>query len=285
MSVADRARLVHRRAVRPDPRPARPGRAGPARRRLVRPSRRSVVRTAPGSYDEALAVTEEELGPDVVAAAGARSSTSVAGAPERPRGAVHVPRPVRDRLDTVRRHARRQLRNWLAANPDEVVTLFIEDHVDSALIAADVEAAGLLPYVHQPGRRRAVADARRDDRLRAAPRRDGRGGRRRRRRHRGWSTASSSPRTRRTRSRPSSRSAAPPTAARPTPRCSCSTTGSPGFRSLVTSAQAGERQRRAAAPGRAVPGRAGPDPQLRRRQLHHHRRRRSPSSTTLNGVA
>jgi hypothetical protein len=42
------------------------------------------------------------------------------------------------------------LRNWLAANPTEVVTLFIEDHVDSALIASDVEAAGLLSYVHQP---------------------------------------------------------------------------------------------------------------------------------------
>ena len=38
-----------------------------------------------------------------------------------------------------------QLRGWMVANPDEVVTLFIEDHVDSSLIAADVEAAGLLP--------------------------------------------------------------------------------------------------------------------------------------------
>jgi hypothetical protein len=43
-----------------------------------------------------------------------------------------------------------ELRGWLAANPDEVVTLFIEDHVDAALIAADVEAAGLLPLVHEP---------------------------------------------------------------------------------------------------------------------------------------
>ena len=29
--------------------------------------------------------------------------------------------------------------------------MFIEDHVDAALIAADVEAAGLLPFVHEPG--------------------------------------------------------------------------------------------------------------------------------------
>ena len=36
-----------------------------------------------------------------------------------------------------------ELRGWMAANPDEVVTLFIEDHVDADLIAADVEAAGL----------------------------------------------------------------------------------------------------------------------------------------------
>ena len=43
-----------------------------------------------------------------------------------------------------------ELRSWLAANPDEVVTLFIEDHVAADLIAADVEAAGLLPFVHSP---------------------------------------------------------------------------------------------------------------------------------------
>ena len=43
-----------------------------------------------------------------------------------------------------------ELRGWLAANPDEVVTLFIEDHVDADLIAADVEAAGLLPLVYEP---------------------------------------------------------------------------------------------------------------------------------------
>ncbi len=43
-----------------------------------------------------------------------------------------------------------QLRGWMAANPDEVVTLFIEDHVDASLIAADVETAGLLPLVHEP---------------------------------------------------------------------------------------------------------------------------------------
>ena len=59
-----------------------------------------------------------------------------------------------------------QLRGWMAANPDEVVTLFIEDHVDAALIAADIEAAGLLRPGVRARRRRAVADARRDDPVR-----------------------------------------------------------------------------------------------------------------------
>ena len=43
-----------------------------------------------------------------------------------------------------------QLRGWLAINPGEVVTLFVEDHVDADLIAADVESSGLLPLVYQP---------------------------------------------------------------------------------------------------------------------------------------
>ena len=43
-----------------------------------------------------------------------------------------------------------ELRGWMAANPDEVVTLFIEDHVDAGLIAADIEAAGLQPLVYEP---------------------------------------------------------------------------------------------------------------------------------------
>ena len=72
-----------------------------------------------------------------------------------------------------------QLRSWLIANPDEVVTLFIEDHVDAApdrRRRRDGRAARLRV---RPVDRRAVADARRDDPLRPAPRRDGRGGRRR----------------------------------------------------------------------------------------------------------
>ncbi|MET0146393.1 MAG: hypothetical protein ABW328_16655 [Ilumatobacteraceae bacterium] len=108
----------------------------------------SVVRTAPSSYAEALAVTEAELGPDVVAAA-ARIAESVAGVPEGPE-ARHMCHGLCETGSTPFLETLQQLRNWLAANPDEVVTLFIEDHVDSSLIASDVESAGLVPYIHQP---------------------------------------------------------------------------------------------------------------------------------------
>ena len=108
----------------------------------------TVVRTAPGSYDEARAVAEEELGPEVVAAA-ERIADSVAGQATgtEARFMCHGlcetgSTPFLDTLD--------QLRGWMIANPDEVVTLFIEDHVDSSLIAADVETAGLLDFVYDP---------------------------------------------------------------------------------------------------------------------------------------
>jgi hypothetical protein len=108
----------------------------------------TVVRTSASSYEEALAVTEEELGPDIVAAAG-RIITSIAGEPEGPE-ARFMCHGLCETGSTPFLETLVGLRNWLAAHPDEVVTLFIEDHVDSALIAGDVEAAGLLPYVHQP---------------------------------------------------------------------------------------------------------------------------------------
>jgi hypothetical protein len=108
----------------------------------------TVVRTAPGSYDEARAIAEEELGPEVVAAA-ERIADSVAGQATgtEARFLCHGlcetgSTPFLDMLE--------QLRGWMISNPDEVVTLFIEDHVDAALIAADVETAGLLDFVYDP---------------------------------------------------------------------------------------------------------------------------------------
>ena len=124
------------------------------------------MRTAPSSYAEALAVTEEELGPEVVAAA-VRIADSIAGVPEGPE-ARYLCHGLCETGSTPFLETLDELRDWLVANPDEVVTLFIEDHVDPALIAADIEAAGLLPVRPPPGRRRAVADARRDDRAPAS---------------------------------------------------------------------------------------------------------------------
>jgi hypothetical protein len=108
----------------------------------------TVVRTAASSYAEALAVAEAELGPEVVAAA-QRVAASVAGVAEGPE-ARYLCHGLCETGSTPFLEMLADLRSWLAANPDEVVTLFIEDHVEAALIAADIEAAGLLPYVHTP---------------------------------------------------------------------------------------------------------------------------------------
>ena len=108
----------------------------------------TVVRTAASSYAEALAVTEQELGPDVVAAAG-RIITAVAGEPEGPE-ARFLCHGLCETGSTPFLETLGALRTWMATHPDEVVTLFIEDHVDPTLIAADLEAAELLPVVHQP---------------------------------------------------------------------------------------------------------------------------------------
>ena len=43
-----------------------------------------------------------------------------------------------------------EVRSWLATHPDEVLTLFVENHVDPADLAAAVEAAGLGGYVATP---------------------------------------------------------------------------------------------------------------------------------------
>ncbi len=108
----------------------------------------TVVRTAASSYEEALAVAEEELGPEVVAAA-MRIADSLAGVAQGPE-ARYLCHGLCETGSTPFAEMLADLRAWLAANPDEVVTLFIEDHVDASLIAADIETAGLLPYVHTP---------------------------------------------------------------------------------------------------------------------------------------
>jgi hypothetical protein len=110
------------------------------------------VRTAPGSYAEALAAAEEEYGAEAVQAA-LRLSGIVAGAvagegigPE----ALFMCHGLCEIGATSFADTLDELRVWMATHPDEVLTLFIEDHVASDLIVADIEAAGLLSYVHTP---------------------------------------------------------------------------------------------------------------------------------------
>lgn len=108
----------------------------------------TVVRTAAGSFDEALEIARAELGPEVVAAA-LRVANSVAGrahGPER----RYMCHGLCETGSTPFVESLEQVRGWLVGNPGEVVTLFIEDHVDAALIADDITAAGLLPFVATP---------------------------------------------------------------------------------------------------------------------------------------
>lgn len=107
----------------------------------------SVVRTAASSYREALAVAETELGPEVVAAA-LRVASSVAGKVQGPE-ARHLCHGLCETGSTPFLDMLAGLRTWLAKNPNEVVTLFIEDHVEASLIADDIDTAGLLPYVYE----------------------------------------------------------------------------------------------------------------------------------------
>jgi len=108
----------------------------------------TVVRTAPGSYEEARAVAEAELGPEIVAAAG-RIGDSVAGVPLGPE-ALFLCHGLCETGSTPFLDMLADVRAWMVAHPDEVLTLFIEDHVDPDRIAADVEAAGLADAVHHP---------------------------------------------------------------------------------------------------------------------------------------
>lgn len=107
-----------------------------------------IVRTAPGSLTKAQALVEEELGADAVAAA-LRLTEGVGGEPTGPE-ALFLCHGLCEIGATSFSTVLDQIRVWLAANPNEVVTLFIEDHAAADLIAADVEAAGLLPFVHTP---------------------------------------------------------------------------------------------------------------------------------------
>jgi hypothetical protein len=109
----------------------------------------SVVRTSPRSYQEALATAQAEVGPEIVAA-GERVAASVANhQPTGPEG-LYLCHGLCETGSTPLADLLGDLRSWLATHPDEVLTLFVENHVDPGDLARAVEDAGLGGYVHTP---------------------------------------------------------------------------------------------------------------------------------------
>lgn len=107
------------------------------------------VRTSARSYEEALAVANEELGPEIVAAA-LRVVDAVA--PGEPQGdeALYMCHGLCETGATSFDATLRDIRAWLATHPDEVLSIFVEDHVDADDVAASVISAGLEDYVFTP---------------------------------------------------------------------------------------------------------------------------------------
>ena len=107
------------------------------------------VRTSARSYDEALAVANEELGPEIVASA-LRVVNAVA--PGEPQGAeaLFLCHGLCETGGTSFDATLRQIRTWLETHPDEVLSVFIEDHVDAVDVAGAVTAAGLDAYAFTP---------------------------------------------------------------------------------------------------------------------------------------
>jgi hypothetical protein len=107
------------------------------------------VRTSARSYEEALAVANEELGPDIVAAA---LRTVDAVTPSEPQGdeALYMCHGLCETGATSFDTTLGDVRAWLATHPDEVMAIFVEDHVDADDVAAAVTEAGLGPYLHTP---------------------------------------------------------------------------------------------------------------------------------------
>ena len=149
MSVGHRAGLVPRRAGRLDSGPARPRGAGAARRRVVRDTCRHGRAHGAGKLRRG---ARHRRGGARTGGRRRRSAHRRLGRRRRPpgprRGSCATVCAKPGRLRSSRRSSSCAA-GW-SANPDEVVTLFIEDHVDAALIAADVEAAGLLDFVYDP---------------------------------------------------------------------------------------------------------------------------------------
>jgi hypothetical protein len=106
------------------------------------------VRTASGSRPEAEQVVREELGSEVLAAAG-RIADSLAGAPVGPE-ARYLCHGLCETGATPLRETLSGIRAWMLANPTEVVTVIFEDHVAIDLIVEDLVATGLADLAFTP---------------------------------------------------------------------------------------------------------------------------------------
>ncbi len=107
------------------------------------------VRTSARSYEEALAVANDELGPETVDAA-LRVVNAVAPGEATGPEALYMCHGLCETGATSFDDTLVDIRSWLATNPDEVMTIFVEDHVDAADIAESVLGAGLEDYLYTP---------------------------------------------------------------------------------------------------------------------------------------
>jgi len=107
------------------------------------------VRTSARSYDEALAVANAELGAETVEAALRVIDAVAPGEPGGPE-ALYMCHGLCETGATSFDDTLVDIRSWLATHPDEVLTIFVEDHVDAEDIATAVLEAGLEDYLYTP---------------------------------------------------------------------------------------------------------------------------------------
>lgn len=105
------------------------------------------VRTSARSYEEALAVANDELGPDIVDSALRVIDAVAPGAPQGPE-ALYMCHGLCETGATSFDDTLVDIRSWLTTHPDEVMTIFVEDHVDADDIGASVIRAGLEDYLY-----------------------------------------------------------------------------------------------------------------------------------------
>ncbi len=106
----------------------------------------NVVATAPQSYAEALAQTQQQYGQQLVDSA-LRVRNSITGSPTGP-VRPYLCHGLCETGATAWAPLMVNVKAWMDAHPREVVTFFIEDYVSPADTAKIFTDAGLLPYIH-----------------------------------------------------------------------------------------------------------------------------------------